>query len=184
MRGKFGAVLLSLAAGVLPAFGLINPKFTPIELTREAESIVEISLAAPEGDAAHGKLGQALKGKGPGGELSFGYGGSDMLARCIAYVLADPAATVPAEAGGAWGEPVELGKVSGQVYGTLAVDWQGDAKAGVWIMAEGGDLWGDLAEKNATARPMGTKSRVARRGLSSRMGKWRWSRGMGKLSAS
>ncbi len=67
-------------------------------------------------------------------------GGTDMLARCVKYVLASgPQAVVPVDSGTAWRSFVKVGAVKGKVADVTAVDLLGDGKLCVHVAAAGGD---------------------------------------------
>jgi len=99
-------------------------------------------------------------------------GGTDMLARATKYVLADPAASVPARTGASWADVKEVARLDGKVHGAMAVDLAGDGRLALHILCETGDrlLQWDK-EKRAIvdiavgagprARPLGARSHAA-----------------------
>ncbi len=66
-------------------------------------------------------------------------GGTDMLARAIEYILADPDATVPPVVGAEWGEKTQIGKLTGKVNSLIAVDLLDNGKADIFAACESGD---------------------------------------------
>lgn len=66
-------------------------------------------------------------------------GGSDMLIRCVEYILKDPAPAVPFKTGTKWAGTVKLGKVPGKITDMLAVDLKGDGKPVLFVASDAGD---------------------------------------------
>ncbi len=67
-------------------------------------------------------------------------GGTDMLLRCVRYVLAEGAdAFVPVESGTAWRSVVKVGAVKGKVTGVSAADVSGDGRLWLHVAGPGGD---------------------------------------------
>lgn len=74
--------------------------------------------------------------------LSCFSGGTDMLLRCVDYVLTDKNAEVPAYCDATWAPEIALGKVSGKVYAAKAIDLTGNnanGRADLFIAADSGD---------------------------------------------
>ncbi len=66
-------------------------------------------------------------------------GGTDMLLRCVEYILSDRYADIPVTTEAEWGEQVEVGKVEGKVYVVQSVDLKGDGQAYLYIASDKGD---------------------------------------------
>ena len=67
-------------------------------------------------------------------------GGTDMLIRCVQYLLADKAdATVPVEPGITWKATKKIGRIAGQARDIAAVDLADDGKLCLFIAADKGD---------------------------------------------
>jgi len=88
--------------------------------------------------------------RGPAGEWQFQAidevmpgtwaGGTDMLLRCVRYVLAEGAdAFVPVESGTAWRSVVKAGSVKGKVTAVSAVNVSGDGGLWLHVAGPGGD---------------------------------------------
>jgi len=80
-------------------------------------------------------------------------GGTDQLARMVRYILADPEADVPVEAGAHWAEPaVQAGKVEGVAAAAVPV-WLRENAADLFVAAASGDRlyrWRDGAPVDIT----------------------------------
>jgi hypothetical protein len=117
----------------------------------------------------------ALKAAGPGrwdvqgfdAKMTAVYsGGTDMLIRMSRYIVADPAASVPASVGASWTkEPSRLGQVAGDVAGMEAVEIGRDRRTHLFVAASAGDRLfrarpGDEAFDDVTAAArLDTRSR-------------------------
>ena len=67
-------------------------------------------------------------------------GGTDMLTRCVRYVLAGKgSATVPVKSGTGWRSVEKIGTVEGKLRGIARVDLDGDGRPCVHVAADGGD---------------------------------------------
>ena len=67
-------------------------------------------------------------------------GGTDMLARMVRYILADPSATVPVAVGASWmADVAEVGQVGGQIAGMEALELKGDPRIYLYIASSRGD---------------------------------------------
>ena len=66
-------------------------------------------------------------------------GSTDMLAHCMAYIMADPNAEVPVEEKVDWGGTIQVGKTDRKVNAVAAVDLAGDGKLAAFLAAEAGD---------------------------------------------
>jgi hypothetical protein len=67
-------------------------------------------------------------------------GGTDMLTRCVQYVLADPAtACVPVTAGTSWRATRKIGSVGGKACDICAADLAGDGRCCLFVAGERGD---------------------------------------------
>ena len=93
-------------------------------------------------------------------------GGTDMLTRCVQYILADRTnATVPVEAGTSWRAIKKIGDVAGQARDISAVDLACDGRLSLFVASENGDRllkggkegFEDITEKVKLA----SKSRLA-----------------------
>jgi hypothetical protein len=82
-------------------------------------------------------------------------GGTDMLLRCMTYVLTDPNSEVPVVEKVDWGQKVEVGKTDRKVNAVAAVDLAGDGKLAAFLASPGGDLvyrWNGKAMEDLTAK--------------------------------
>ena len=102
--------------------------------------------------------------------LGLWQGGTDMLLRCVRYVLADPNADVPAYCNMQWadGGQLRLGKLEGKVRAAQPVNLAGKGGSALFIAAEGGDR---LFHMDAGA----FRDVTAGHGLSSRSRVFAWS---------
>lgn len=66
-------------------------------------------------------------------------GSTEMLRRCVQYILSDESASVPVAENTNWGKVLEVGKVPGPVRDMVAVDLAGDGKLLLFIASEKGD---------------------------------------------
>jgi len=66
-------------------------------------------------------------------------GPSEMLRRCIQYVLDDPGAAVPVRAGVAWNQTIQIGKIEGAVHHATAVDLAGRGRLSLFVAGQDGD---------------------------------------------
>jgi len=66
-------------------------------------------------------------------------GGTDMLARAINYIQADPDASVPSVIGAEWDQKIEIGKIPGRVNSLAAVDLQDNGRPDIFLAGEKGD---------------------------------------------
>ena len=66
-------------------------------------------------------------------------GGTDMLLRAVAYVLADPDPAVPVAVDATWGAHRQVGQAGGTVSGAMAVDPEGRGRLCLFISSDGGD---------------------------------------------
>jgi hypothetical protein len=72
--------------------------------------------------------------------LSTWDGGTDMLTRCVQYILADrAAAAVPAEAGLRWRTIKKIGSVAGQARDIAAINVAGDGTCCLFVASDKGD---------------------------------------------
>jgi len=70
------------------------------------------------------------------------YGGTDMLIRCVKYVLEADDPVVPIATGTAWSEPEKITRLQGRVRGLRLVDLTGKGAPVLFVAAERGDqLW-------------------------------------------
>jgi len=80
-------------------------------------------------------------------------GGTDQLARMVRYILADPEADVPVEAGAHWAEPAaQAGRIEGRVAAAVPV-WLRESAADLFVAAASGDRlyrWRDGAPADIT----------------------------------
>ena len=93
-------------------------------------------------------------------------GGTDMLRRCVDYILSERRPRVPLEAEAVWQpEPAKLGKGEGRILAVRPVDLSGDGTLLVFIAADSGDRLYACDRKAAgatevtSARKLQSKSR-------------------------
>jgi hypothetical protein len=67
-------------------------------------------------------------------------GGTDMLLRCITYIMADPNAEVPVEEKVEWAGKIRAGKIDRKVHAVAAVDLAGDGRLAAFLASAAGDL--------------------------------------------
>ncbi len=98
-------------------------------------------------------------------------GGTDMLERCVRYVLAGRgAATVPVKSDTAWRTVKQVGAVAGKVTSVAAVDLAGDGKVCLYVASAGGDkLLRPVAGKEQF-RDVTAKVKLAARSVASAWG--------------
>ncbi len=94
-------------------------------------------------------------------------GGTDMLLRCVRYILsAEGAADVPVDSGTAWRSVVKVGQLSGKAAGMAAVDLAGEGKLCLYLPSPQGDrLYRPVAgteafEEFAAKAKLASKSRA------------------------
>ena len=86
--------------------------------------------------------------------LWFWAGGTDMLLRCVEYVLSDAEPYVPAEEGVEWDKEIQVGKIEGRVFAAEAVDLAGKGRNELFVACEKGDRfyrWNGKAFDDVTA---------------------------------
>jgi hypothetical protein len=89
-------------------------------------------------------------------------GSAEMLVRCLVYIKADPAASIPVASGMHWAGERKLDKVEEKVTGAYAVDLFGDGKPCLLVTALTGDrlyraeAGGAMADVTARTRLAGT----------------------------
>lgn len=66
-------------------------------------------------------------------------GGTDMLVRCMTYILTDPNADLPVTEKVDWGEKIRVGKTDRKVNMVAAVDLTGDGKLTAFVASQAGD---------------------------------------------
>jgi hypothetical protein len=54
-----------LMLGALPAFGLINPKFTPTDLVRSSSQVLLLNISAPKDNVVAAEVVEVLRGSAP-----------------------------------------------------------------------------------------------------------------------
>lgn len=82
-------------------------------------------------------------------------GGTDMLIRCITYVMTDPSADVPVAEKVDWAQKIRVGKTDRKVNTIVAVDLAGDGKITAFLASQAGDQvfrWNGKAMEDLTAR--------------------------------
>jgi hypothetical protein len=82
-------------------------------------------------------------------------GGTDMLLRCITYILTDPNAEVPVTEKVEWGEKIRVGKTDRKVDMVAAVDLAGDGKLAAFVASQAGDQvyrWNGKTMEELTAK--------------------------------
>ncbi len=67
-------------------------------------------------------------------------GSTDMLARCMNYVIADPDAEVPVEEKVDWAGKIQVGKTDRKINTVAAIDLAGDGKPAAFLASDDGDL--------------------------------------------
>lgn len=67
-------------------------------------------------------------------------GSTDMLLRCLTYVLTDANAEVPVEERAEWGSGLRIGKTARKINQMSAVDLAGDGKLAAFLASSEGDL--------------------------------------------
>lgn len=205
----FAFVVLAMVWLPLPAWGLINPNFTPIHVTNDADTILVVKIKNKEiAQKVDLAVSETLKGKAPSGlaidldkadkqagdevrkqftqfageeGLLFvgkdekgnacGFlhfhgkwmrlsppdgetfplvgidsnldttwsGGTDMLTRCVRYILADNNATVPVQARASWQGAAKVGNFAGPARDIAAIDLAGEGTYTLFVAGEKGD---------------------------------------------
>jgi hypothetical protein len=102
-------------------------------------------------------------------------GSTDMLLRCVTYVMTDPNAEVPVEEQVAWGEKIRIGKTDRKINMVAAVDLAGDGKLAAFLTSDAGDQvfrWNGQTLEDVTAKlALQSKSLVSAWGDFDRNGK-------------
>jgi hypothetical protein len=87
--------------------------------------------------------------------LEYWAGGTDMLLRCIDYVLSERDSYLPDEEGVDWDKAIRIDSIAGQVFAAESVDLAGKGQADLFLACEQGDRlyrWTGKAFENLTAR--------------------------------
>ena len=91
-------------------------------------------------------------------------GSTDKLYECVKYILAEKLPFVPIDAGAEWAEPIEFGKIDGNVFAAAPVDVAGKGRADLFLACDGGDRlyrWDGKAMQDLTAKSgLASKSRI------------------------
>src|SRR5208283_5355765 len=91
-------------------------------------------------------------------------GSTDMLLRCITYVMTDANAEVPVEEKVDWGEKIAIGKTDRKINRAVAVDLAGDGRLAAFLASDAGDqiyLWnGKTMEEVTSKRTLLSRSSV------------------------
>jgi len=90
-------------------------------------------------------------------------GSTDMLVRCLNYVISDPGAEVPVEEKVQWSEKIRVGKTDRKINTAAAVDLAGDGKLAAFLASEAGDQvyrWNGRTMEDVTSK-LALKSRSA-----------------------
>ncbi len=95
------------------------------------------------------------------------FGGSDMLAKAVEYILSSPAPVVPVAVGCSWADRKVLGKIAGPVSAAQAIDLAGKGQIALFVAADNGDrvyrydsVKKDFADVTASLKLV-SRSRVA-----------------------
>jgi hypothetical protein len=67
-------------------------------------------------------------------------GSTDMLVRCMTYIMTDANADVPVEEKVEWGGKIQIGKTDRKINTAAAVDLAGDGKLAAFLASDAGDL--------------------------------------------
>ena len=81
-------------------------------------------------------------------------GSTDMLARCMTYVMTDPNAEVPVEEKVDWDGKIQIGKTDRKINAVAAVDLAGDGKLVALLASDAGDQiyrWNGKTMEDATS---------------------------------
>ncbi len=82
-------------------------------------------------------------------------GSTDMLVRCVNYILTDPNAEVPVAERVDWGQKLRVGKTERKINMVAAVDLAGDGKLAAFLASAAGNQvfrWNGKAMEDVTAR--------------------------------
>jgi len=93
-------------------------------------------------------------------------GSSEMLQRCVRYIIDDPKATVPVRVGARWADKVEVASVTGSVSRIVTIDRGAERPRALLVLSDAGDrAWtctsGSRQFQDATER-LGIASRSVR----------------------
>jgi len=106
-------------------------------------------------------------------------GGTDMLIRCVKYILSDPDAAVPSQEGVSWGESKSFAKIAGAVHAAVPVDLNNNGILSLYVAAESGDR---LFTYDAKTREMQDLTAAMKLTAKSRQAAWGDFTGNGKLA--
>lgn len=90
-------------------------------------------------------------------------GGTDMLLRCVHYVLSDPDADVPVRSGVSWAKELRVGKLAGKVRAAEVANLGPEGKPLLFVASDAGDRLFDLSGK--AARDVTAARKLASRSL-------------------
>jgi hypothetical protein len=82
-------------------------------------------------------------------------GSTDMLVRCMTYIMTDPNAEVPVEEKVDWAGKIRIGKTDRKVNMVAAVDLAGDGKLAAFLASDAGDQvyrWNGKTMEDVTAK--------------------------------
>ncbi|MHB1036218.1 MAG: FG-GAP repeat domain-containing protein [Pirellulales bacterium] len=82
-------------------------------------------------------------------------GGTNMLARCMSYLMADPNAEVPVEEKVDWAGKIQIGKTNRKINMVTAVDLAGDGKLAAFLASDAGDVvkrWNGKTMEDVTSK--------------------------------
>ena len=87
-------------------------------------------------------------------------GSTDMLVRCVDYILKDPDATVPPKTYAKWGGKAKLGTLEGKAYETYPVDVFGDNRRILYVSGEKGDRLFQYSKKDDTLKDITERTKL------------------------
>ena len=90
-------------------------------------------------------------------------GSTDMLVRCMTYIMTDPNAEVPVEEKVDWGGKIQVGKTDRKINAVAAVDLAGDGKLAAFLASDAGDQvyrWNSKTMEDMTPK-LGLRSKSA-----------------------
>ena len=82
-------------------------------------------------------------------------GGTDMLVRCMTYIMTDPNAEVPVEEKVDWAGKIQVAKTDRKINAVTAVDLAGDGKLAAFLSSDAGDLvyrWNGKTMEDVTSK--------------------------------
>ena len=108
-------------------------------------------------------------------------GSTDMLVRCMTYVMTDPNAEVPVEEKVDWAGKIPVGKTDRKINAVAAVDLAGDGKLAAFLASDAGDQiyrWNGKTMEDVTSNwRFGRSPRSSLGATSTAMGSSPWQAG-------